>query len=439
MVAFNLVKFPCSERTRKMTDYKLAKEKHLTIEAREEIQKCLEFSLAFKEIARRVGKSPTTISREVKKHITYKDAPVTRIKSDGKPDINKTCPKLMKAPFVCNACERNSYNRCSYRKQFYFAKQAQKEYAYTLVDSREGIPLNKQEFHDADAIISKAIKKGQRMYHIMKTYDVNFSISSAYRYLHKDYLSIGKLDMPRIVKFKARKKYRVAGVPKAAKVGRTYNDFLTYIDENEIRHWVEMDTVIGRVGGKVIMTFDFTQMNFMFGLLLNDKTAAEAAEKIRSFKTRLVFGDVCFGDIFPLLLTDNGGEFANVSAFTDNIEGMPETKLYFCDPYCSSQKPKVEKNHSIFRDIVPKGESFDDFSQNTVNLIFSHVNGGKRKVLNGKSPYEVFSFVYGKPLATLLGIDYIPAEDIVQTVKLLKMIRKTPQTETEQNEPGLNS
>ena len=31
-----------------MTDYKLAKEKHLTIEAREEIQKCLEIGLAFK-------------------------------------------------------------------------------------------------------------------------------------------------------------------------------------------------------------------------------------------------------------------------------------------------------------------------------------------------------------------------------------------------------
>ena len=409
-----------------MSDYKLSRDKHLTLEAREEIQKCLEAGVSFKEIAKRVGKSPTTISREVKKHLIYKEAPVTSAKVDGIAVEGKPCSKLMKAPFVCNGCEKNSYNRCAYRKQFYYAKQAHKEYAFTLVDAREGIPLNKQEFHDADAIISKAMKKGQRLYHIMQTYDIDISMSSAYRYLHKDYLSINKMDMPRVVKFKARKQYRVATVPKAAKIGRTYDDFRAYTDEHEISHWVEMDTVIGRIGGKVIMTFNFTQMNFMFGLLLDDKTAAQAAEKIRNLKERLLVGGVRFGDVFPILLTDNGGEFANVTAFTNDSEGIAETRLYFCDPYRSSQKPRVEKNHSIFRDIVPKGESFDHFTQNTVNLIFSHVNGSKRKILNGKSPYEVFTFVYGDALASLLGINYISAEDVIQSDILLKTINKTP-------------
>ena len=263
------------------------------------------------------------------------------------------------------------------------------------------------------------------MYHILQTYDVGISMSSAYRYLHKDYLSIDKLDMPRVVKFKARKQYRAAGIPKAAKVGRTYDDFCAYIDTHEIRHWVEMDTVIGRVGGKVIMTFNFTQMNFMFGLLLNDKTAAEAAEKILALKTRLLQNDVRFGDIFPVLLTDNSGEFANVAAFTNDAEGVAETQMYFCDPYRSYQKPRVEKNHTIFRDIVPKGESFDHFTQETVNLIFSHVNGGKRKHLNGKSPFELFAFVYGEIVAALLGIGFIPAEDVIQDQCLLKALKKS--------------
>jgi IS30 family transposase len=332
----------------------------------------------------------------------------------------------MKAPFVCNACEKQGYNRCSYRKQFYRAKKAHEEYEFTLVDSREGIPLNKQEFHDADAVISKAIKKGQRMYHIIQTYDVSISMSSAYRYLHKGYLSIDKMDMPRVPKFKARKQYRVPGVPKAAKIGRTYDDFRAYIAEHEVSHWVEMDTVVGRVGGKVIMTFNFTQMNFMFGLLLDDKTSAEAAAKIRALKKRLYLEGARFGDIFPILLTDNGGEFSNVAAFTDDTEGLPGTKLFFCDPYCSSQKPKVEKNHSIFRDIVPKGESFDDFSQDMVDVIFSHVNGSKRKSLNGKSPYEAFVYFFNEETASLLGISHIPAENVIQDKRLLKMLKKTP-------------
>jgi len=407
-------------------DKKLEKDQHLTLEAREEIQKRLEGGATFKDIARRVGKCPTTISREVKKHLTFKEAPETHRKGDGTTIQGKPCPKLMKAPFVCNPCEKNSYNRCAYRRQFYYAKQAQKEYAFTLVDAREGIPLNKQAFHDADAIISKAIKKGQRMYHIMQTYDVGISMSSAYRYLHKDYLSINKLDMPRMVKFKARKQYRGVGVPKAAKVGRTYEDFKAYIDEHEIRHWVEMDTVIGRVGGKVIMTFDFTQMNFMFGLLLDDKTAAEAAEKIRAFKERLRLGGIRFGDLCPVLLTDNGGEFSDVAAFINDAEGAAESRLYFCDPYRSCQKPKVEKNHTLFRDIVPKGESLDSFTQDMVNLIFSHVNSGKRKVLGGKSPYALFVFMFGETTADLLGIRHIPAQEVIQDHTLLRVLKKAP-------------
>jgi len=121
-----------------MPDYKLLKEKHLTPEARREIERCLDMgSISFKDIARRVRKSPTTISREVKKHLIYKDAPVVHTKGDGTPLPNKQCADLMKAPFVCNACEKRNYNRCPYRKQFYRAKKAHGEYAFTLVDSRE--------------------------------------------------------------------------------------------------------------------------------------------------------------------------------------------------------------------------------------------------------------------------------------------------------------
>ena len=423
-----------------MKDYKLEKDKHLTREARQEIEKCLNMGgISYKDIARRVGKSPTTISREVKKHLVYKDAPVVHTRGDGTPTPNKQCPELMKAPFVCNACEKQQYNRCPYRKQFYRAKKAHEEYAYTLVDSREGIPLNRQEFHDADAIISEAIKKGQRMYHIMQTYDVGISKSSAYRYLHKNYLSIEKTDMPRVVKFKPRRQYKAPGIPKGLKIGRTFADFLAYTDEHEIQHWVEMDTVIGRIGGKVIMTFHFTQMNFMFGLLMNDKTSAEAAAKIRALKKKLRMDDYRFADIFPLLLTDNGGEFANVAAFTDDAEGLPTTQLYFCDPYCSSQKPRVEKNHTLFRDIVPKGESFDHFTQETVNMIFSHVNGSKRKSLNGKSPYEAFVYFFNEELATLLGIRHIHAVDVIQDKRLLKMLKKTPPTSNRVDKPDLHS
>ena len=402
-----------------MPDIKSTGGKHLTLDERHEIMECLDKGVTFKAIARRVGKDPRTISREVKGHLAVQPLSISRTKSDGTPIDDRPCPQLLKAPFVCNPCKKRRGN-CSFQKQLYIAKNAQTEYETVLRESREGIPLDKEEFWESDKIIAEGIKKGQHLYHIMETHDVAFSKSSAYRHLKRGYLSVSQTDFPRVVKFKARKGRRPDSVPKALREGRTYADFLAYIKECGITSWVEMDTVIGRIGGKVIMTFDFTFCNFMFGLLLDNKTAAEATSKIHALKTWLREGGVRFGDIFSPLLTDNGGEFSNVFAFINDLDGVPEADLFFCDPYQSSQKPKVEKNHTMFRDIVPKGESFDHFTQDTLNLIFSHMNSTKRKSLNAKTPYEVFSFMYGENTATLLGITEIPAVDVVQSPVLLK-------------------
>jgi len=395
------------------------KYKHLTFEEREEIQACLARGVSFKAIASRIGKDPTTVSKEVKKHITVVTPNVKRYDIDGKPLENAICPKLLKAPFVCNGC-KNHRRQCAFTKHLYYAKEAQKEYESLLVEAREGIPLNKAEFYEMDRIVSGGMKNGQHIYHILQSNSLNVSLPTVYRHLHRGWLSASKFDAPRVLKFKQRKQHRPDCVPKAIRQGRTYTDFLAFKEENDITSWVEMDTVIGRIGGKVIMTFDFTFCNFMFGLLLDNKTAAEASGKIRALKERFTAEGLRFGDVLPLILTDNGGEFADISAFMADLYGEIETELFFCDPMQSCQKAKVEKNHTLFRDIVPKGQSFDSFTQDTVNLIFSHVNSVKRKSLNGKTPFEMFIFTYGEQAAKIFGIKSIPAEQVVQSPRLLK-------------------
>ena len=396
------------------------KNKHLTLDDRIEIQGCLDRGMTFKAIAKRVGKDQTTISKEIKKHITVSPADIpVKFREGGTIIPNQPCPQLISAPFVCNGCKKRRV-RCAFQKQYYFAKNAYQEYQTLLKEAREGIPLNKESFYEMDRIITAGIKQGQHLYHILKTNDLDVSTATVYRHLHKGYLSASKMDFPRVVKFKQRKQPHADYVPKAVKIGRTHDDFLDYIQELHITAWVEMDTVIGRIGGKVIMTFDFTFCNFMFGILLENKTAAEASEKIISLKEKFRKNGSRFGDTLPLVLTDNGGEFANVSAFELDEDGQTETRLFFCDPMRSCQKPRVEKNHTLFRDIVPKGESFDHFTQETVNSVFSHVNGVKRKSLNGKSPYDVFSFTFGERIASLLGITHIPAKDVIQSPNMLK-------------------
>lgn len=88
---------------------------------------------------------------------------------------------------------------------------------------------------------------------------------------------------------------------------------------------------------------------------------------------------------------------------------------------CSSATQTLPtKNHTLFRDIVPAGSSFDSFTQDTVNLIFSHVNAVKRRLFNGKSAFDMFAFTYSAEAAAALGIAFIDPLDVVQSPALLR-------------------
>ena len=385
----------------------MTKHKHLTLSDRNDIQLGLERGETFKAIGQLIIKDPTTVSKEVKRNRQVRESTCH----------NLPCPLLDKAPFVCNGCPKRRQN-CGYKKILYLAKQAQKQYEQTLVESREGTPLNSKTFWDMDKVISDGVKKGQHIYHILKTHNLDVSSSTVYRHIRKGYLSIAPIDLARAVKFKERRKSKLPSIPKEAKKGRSYEDFQNYLALNQLDSWLEMDTVLGRMGGKVLLTFNLSFCNFIFARLLDNKTALEVTKHLYDIKNTLHQADKDFFQLFPVILTDNGGEFARVDDIEMDVRG--ESKLFFCDPNRSDQKGRIEKNHTLIRDILPKGTSFDNLTQEDINLVCSHVNSVKRAALNGKSAYELFAFTYGEEIPKLLGISKIPAEDVCQSSKLLQ-------------------
>ena len=385
----------------------MTKHKHLTLSDRNDIQLGLERGETFKAIGQSILKDPTTVSKEVKRNRQVRESTCD----------NLPCPLLDKAPFVCNGCPKRRQN-CGYKKILYLAKQAQKQYEQTLVEAREGTPLNSKTFWDMDKVISDGVKKGQHIYHILKTHNLDVSSSTVYRHIRKGYLSIAPIDLARAVKFKERRKSKLPSIPKEAKKGRSYEDFQNYLVLNQLDSWLEMDTVLGRMGGKVLLTFNLSFCNFIFARLLDNKTALEVTKHLYAIKNTLHEADKDFFQLFPVILTDNGGEFARVDDIEMDVRG--ESKLFFCDPNRSDQKGRIEKNHTLIRDILPKGTSFDNLTQEDINLVCSHVNSVKRAALNGKSAYELFAFTYGEEIPKLLGISKIPAEDVCQSSTLLQ-------------------
>ena len=385
----------------------MTKHKHLTLSDRNDIQLGLERGETFKAIGQSILKDPTTVSKEVKRNRQVRVSTCD----------NLPCSILDKAPFVCNRCSKRRQN-CGYQKIFYLAKQAQKQYEQTLVEAREGTPRNSQTFWNMDKVISDGVKKGQHIYHILKTHNLDVSSSTVYRHIRKGYLAIAPIDLARAVKFKERRKSNLPSIPKEAKKGRSYEDFQNYLVLNQLNSWLEMDTVMGRMGGKVLLTFNLSFCNFIFARLLENKTALEVTKHLYDIKNTLHEADKDFFQLFPVILTDNGGEFARVDDIEMDVRG--ESKLFFCDPNRSDQKGRIEKNHTMIRDILPKGTSFDNLTQEDINLVCSHVNNVKRAALNGKSAYEIFAFTYGEEIPKLLGISKIPAEDVCQSSKLLQ-------------------
>lgn len=407
-----------------MKELRDRKHKHLTFDDRLTIQEKLKTGSTFKEIAIEIGKDPSTISKEIRKHIKITER--TYIAKDSMGNIiDDVCVHLTMPPYVCNGCSKR--RSCHLQKRLYEAKFAQQEYESLLREAREGIPLSKESFYEIDKIISAGIEKGQHIYHIVTTCNLPVSVSTVYRHMDKGYLSKGPLDLPRKVKFKARKPKDSAYVPRGIRIGRTYEDFLNFTNDTEISHWMEMDTVIGEIGGKVIMTWNFNFCNFIVGFLLESKAASCVANAFEEIKRKFEESDLSFGSIVPVILTDNGGEFSNADAIECNLSGIKETSLFFCRPMRASDKPHIEKSHTLFRDVCPKKTSFNNFTQEDVNLIFSHVNSVSRKLLNGKTPYELFEFTYGEKITSLFGIRKIPPGEVIQSPLLLKKLKdKTP-------------
>ena len=86
--------------------------------------------------------------------------------------------------------------------------------------------------------------------------------------------------------------------------------------------------------------------------------------------------------------------------------------IFYCDPMCSYQKPHVENNHNYIRDIISNEVDISNITQQDINLMFDHINSTPRESLNGKTPYEMFEFLYGTKLLQKLGVNKIERDDV---------------------------
>ena len=433
-------------------------QKHLTLSDRTYIEQELVQGSSFKAIADVLGKDPTTISKEVRLHRVFFESIIRRngcrscnnyvqcrehnVCSDERckyacrycrrRSVNVTdlcllynphqCDRLNKAPYVCNDCSK--FNLCALDTAKYVAVKAQKQYEKTLSRSRTGINMTPEELKELNDLISPLVMKGQPLSHIFAVHGDEIPVCrrTLYNYFDQRIFTARNIDLPRRVRYKKRKKRsepRQKNIQQVYRNKRTFVDFEKYTKAFPELDVVEMDTVKGsRSTGKCLLTLLFRSCSFMIIILLPDCTQRSVINAINSLCDTI--GIRMFKKYFPIILTDNGSEFKNPWDIEKNEAGTWRTKVFYCDPYVSNQKARLEKNHEYIRCVIPKGRSMYKYTREDINLLASHINSTARDSLNGATPFDLATLLLDKRIPFLMGQFRIPADNVCLRPSLIE-------------------
>ena len=446
------------EEVAEQKELAMANYKHMDLEDRIGIQTGLKEGKNFKEIGEAIGRDASTVAKEIKGHLIVKETgtksrpynPCKKRKTCGHElDVcqecfnnpweyrsslcalcpqecfkhcaefeEEICKQLTKPPYVCNGC---NLRVCTLRKKIYDANEAQKEYEQIRSESRQGICLDEEELKRIDSIITPLVKNGQSIHHVCvnNTDVIMLDERTIYNYVDAGLLSIYNIDLPRKVRYRKRKVKKHVRVDKQCHVGRSYEDYLNYMDEHPELPVVEMDSVEGKRGcTKVLLTLYFTEIGFMLAFLRDANTARSVTDIFNRLDALL--GREMFEKLFPVILTDRGSEFTDPLSIECDEDGVVRTRVFYCDPLRSDQKGGCEVTHEMIRRILPKKTSFDFLTQEKVDLMMNHINSYTRKKLNGRSAHQLFSFLYGSDVAEKLHSHPVNAAEINLTPELLK-------------------
>lgn len=413
---------------------------HLTEDDRITVENNLNNNTPLKQIGRNINKHCSSISREIKNHYVTKNTGAVGRRFNNCL-FRKTCPNrgrncnikncsefieercnlLNKPPYVCNGCKKKT--QCTLSKRFYDAIYAQNEYEDNLKESRSGVVITQDEINHLNDTLTPLIKEqGQSIHHaiINNKNKIMYSENKIYKLIDLGLLDVRNIDLPRKIRYRQRRKnVTVYKIDKHCLEGRTYEDFEHYMDEHPDTPIVEMDSVEGRKGGKILLTLHFVNCSFMLAFIREHNDAQSVIDIFNSLQE--ILGTDKFKELFVLILTDNGPEFSNPTEIEFDITtGEKRTQIFYCHTSSPNEKGSCEVNHELIRRILPKGTSFDELNQDDINLIMSHINSYKRKKLNNVSPITLFNTIYGKEIIDRLNVQEIEPNQINLSANLLR-------------------
>lgn len=312
---------------------------HLTRKERGKIALWNNNRLSIREIASRLGRSPSTISRELSRNTTGQ-----RYRAD---DAQKNA-QLRREP--CHRKQRYKDRRIA----SYVQEKLLQCWSPEQIEGR--MPLE-----------------------YPKDPSMRVSCSSIYRWLHK-----GLLAQSAVLQLKLRHAGHRHGETRGGFHGiRELNTrSREALRRKRIGDW-EVDTIVSSdlTKGACLLSVCDRKSRYCGLVLLHRRSSKEA---LRGF--RFLFGS---GKLPMETITgDRGKEFACYK----EVEEELNVPFYFTRPHSPWQKPTVENLNGLVRQFFPRGTNFHEISPQEVEEVMQMLNNRPRKCLNFSTPEEVLHF-----------------------------------------------
>ena len=316
----------------------------LTSEERYVIYHLKLFKLSLREIARRLGRHHSTISREIKRN-----GPIIPTWVYWHQGAHEQAMKSRKQP--------RHYRRRAHAPLVKYVERS----------------LRAERSPD---VIAGCLKK-----EYPDDLNMRASIETVYRWIYRDASQGGQLFNCLCRCHRKRRRQRRYGTGRGLIPGRVGIDKRPDLVATRQRFgdW-EGDTVEGAKGSGHITTHVERKSRYLIAAKLINKTAAETAHAATAAFRRIPKA------LRRTLTLDNGKEFARFS----DIEKNTGLTIYFADPYSAWQRGANENTNGLLRRYFPKGMDFRTVTEKMLAEVVKKLNHRPRKCLGYQTPHEVF-------------------------------------------------
>lgn len=239
------------------------------------------------------------------------------------------------------------------------------------------------EKYSPEAALAAVANDGRR-------FKTSISVRTLYRYIDNGiFLKLTNKELP--IKGKRKRHNKKVRVQKRAAAGESIENRPDEVMNRDIfGHW-EMDTVKGKRGVTKSCMLVLTERKTRAEIIIKikDQGAESVVEAVDRLERK--WGSL-FKQIFKSITVDNGTEFSDYNGLEKSVFGKDErrTFVFYCHPYSSWERGTNENNNRLIRRHVPKGEDFDDRTDEEIAYIEEWINNYPRGIFEYRTSNELF-------------------------------------------------